>query len=179
MSNNNWVTVTSEIVYKAKRFTIVKDKVSLPDGRPGEYEYMDKKDFVLVIPKVKNSFWMVEQYRYPIKKRSLEFPAGTFVGNESPEECARRELEEEIGLKAATMKFVGRLDLAKGVSSQGFQIFLAENFKQGTKSLDDTEQDMIVRLVSEDELKKSIAEGKLSDSATISAYSLLNIKKNK
>ncbi|OGH11827.1 MAG: hypothetical protein A2857_03980 [Candidatus Levybacteria bacterium RIFCSPHIGHO2_01_FULL_36_15] len=176
MIGNNqqeWKTLSSKVAFKGKRLTVLHDKVLLPNGEQGEYEYIKKKDYILIIPATDTSFFLVEQYRYPVKKRMLEFPQGAALENESEEVAAKRELEEEIGLQAGRITFLGRVDMGKGSSTQGCHVFLAQELIRGEQNLDNTEQDMIIREISKNEIKEMIKQGKISDSATLSAYSLL------
>jgi hypothetical protein len=64
-----------------------EDEVVLPDGRPGVYFVVDKPDFALVVPREDDgSLWLVEQYRYPVGRRSWEFPQGSW----DPRRAGRR-----------------------------------------------------------------------------------------
>lgn len=64
---------------------------SSPDGSKGVYGVVEGWDFVEVIPMVGDAFCLIEQYRYPVKKRSLEFPAGAIEAGESLEDAVRCE----------------------------------------------------------------------------------------
>jgi 8-oxo-dGTP pyrophosphatase MutT (NUDIX family) len=171
-NSDEWKTISSETVFKGKRLTVLHDKVLLPNGQEGEYEYIQKKDFLLVIPATDTSFFLVEQYRYPVKKRMLEFPQGASHENEPAELAASRELKEETGLTAEKFIFLGRIDMGKGSSTQGCNVFLAQDLKQGENNLDNTEQDLIVNETSKNDMQAMIKRGKITDSATLSAYLL-------
>jgi 8-oxo-dGTP pyrophosphatase MutT (NUDIX family) len=167
-----WKTLSSEIAFTGKKLAVLHDKVLMPNGEQAEYEYIQKKDFILVIPETDTSFFLVEQYRYPVRKRMLEFPQGASHENESEEVAAVRELEEETGLKAGRITFLGRIDMGKGSSSQGCHVFLAHDLTQGKRNLDTTEQDLIIKEVLKSDIYDMIKSGRITDSATLSAYLL-------
>ncbi len=175
---NSWIKIKSNTVYKAKRFSVKKDKVLLPDGQEDEYEYIEKKDFVLIIPRLGSSFVVVEQFRYPVKKRLIEFPQGVCNDNELPEKAAIRELQEETGLIPSKLMYLGRLDLAKASSSQGYHVYFANDFSKGQIKLDNTEGDLTVKNIEKQQIEKMIKKGKITDSPTIAAYTLylLNVE---
>lgn len=168
-----WKKIKSRTVYKAERFSVKKDKIIYPDGNEGEYEYIEKKDFVLIIPKLESAFITVEQFRYPIKKRLIEFPQGACNNsNELPEEAAARELQEETGLIPNNLIYLGRLDLAKASSSQGYHVYFANKFSKGRINLDHTEADLVIKKIKTKKIEKMIKKGEITDSPTIAAYAL-------
>src|SRR4051812_18300575 len=99
-----WRRLTSEVIATGKLFAVRRDQVELP-GRPGdpiEYTYLDQPPAVVVVPQPGPAHVLViEQYRYPVGARSVEFPAGSLEDHEKPDDAARRELTEEIGMQAS------------------------------------------------------------------------------
>ena len=71
------------------------------EGVEGDYIIMDAPDWAIVIAEKDDKFLMVKQWRHGEAALSIEFPGGVIDKGESPEEAARRELEEETGCKAA------------------------------------------------------------------------------
>jgi 8-oxo-dGTP pyrophosphatase MutT (NUDIX family) len=136
---------------------------------------VDKRDFALVIPRAGGGLWMVEQYRYAIGARTLEFPQGSWpAGKTGPlAELARAELREETGLSAGRLTRLGRLHTAPGFCSQACDVYLAEELTSGATDREATEQDMTHRLVPAAEFRGLAAGGAITDSATLAAYSLL------
>lgn len=171
-------TTGSRIVYKNRWMTVREDAIERADGSPGIYSVVEKPDFALIIPMEGNDLYLVEQYRYPIGKRFLEFPQGTW--EQSPEadpiEVARGELQEETGLIAGQMDYIGQLFIAYGMSNQGFHIFRATELTQGEQSLEMEEQDLIVKRMPIPEFEQLIRRGEIKDAGTISAWHLLTMK---
>ena len=85
---------SSREVYRNNWIRVREDTVELADGSTGLYGVVEKADFALVMPWENGGFWLVEQYRHPLGRRSWEFPQGTWgTGrNGSAEDLARAEL---------------------------------------------------------------------------------------
>ena len=149
--------------------------VEWPDGSTGLYGVIERPDFALVIPAERDGFWLVEQFRYPLGRRSWEFPQGTWGDgkNGSAEELARAELAEETGIRAGELRLLGHLDLAPGLITQGFDVWLATDLTAGPPDREQTEADMRSAFVSEAELRAMIRDGRFTDGPSLAAYSLL------
>ncbi|WP_214102656.1 NUDIX domain-containing protein [Acrocarpospora catenulata] len=168
-------TISSKVVYANAWMTVREDEIERPDGSPGLYGYVDKPDFVLVIPMEGDGFHLVEEYRYPIGRRTCSFPQGVAVARDREEE-ARTELAEETGLTADRLEWLGRLDNAHGTTSQGFHVFVATGLTPGPARREASEQDMTHRWVSRAELERMIHDGRIGDACSIAAYALLLLR---
>ena len=82
---------------------------------------------------------LVEQYRPAANRDMLELPAGTIDGNETPLECAKRELEEETGYRADQWEAMGHLYPTPGYTNEAFYLFLANDLIKGEQRLDEGE----------------------------------------
>ena len=167
--------VSSREIYRNPWLTLREDRIRRPDGSDGIYSVVDKPDFALVIPAEADGFHLVEQYRYPVGGRFWEFPQGTATGGVvvPPAELAAAELAEETGLRAGSLELLGHLHCAYGMSSQGFDVFLATGLTPGPTAREATEQDMRQRLVGRDEFEAMIRSGLVTDDSTLAAYALL------
>jgi 8-oxo-dGTP pyrophosphatase MutT (NUDIX family) len=167
-------TTSSREVYRNPWTRVREDVLQFPDGSTGIYGVVERPDFTLVLPAVDDGFWLVEQYRHPIGRRSWEFPQGTWTpGQEGgAEELARTELAEETGFRAAELRRLGHLDLAPGLSTQEFDVWLATGLTAGPTSREASEADMRAAFVPETELRAMIADGRFTDAPSLAAYSL-------
>lgn len=151
-----------------------EDRIKRPDGSEGIYSYVEKPDFSLIVPVDRGGFHLIEQYRYPVAHRSWEFPQGTRPdwGEGDPAELARAELAQETGLQAGHLYQIGYLHPAKGMSSQGCAVFVADDLNAGKHSREREEQDMRQRWISRAGFENMVRRGEITDDATLAAYTL-------
>jgi len=120
----------SEILLQGRAFKIRRDYLKTPDGKETKFEIVEHGGSVVIIPIDElGNMWLVRQYRHATGSDLLELPAGTRDGNEPYEECAAREVREEIGMEAGTLTKVGDFYLAPGYSTEFMGVFLATNLK--------------------------------------------------
>ena len=121
-------TVSSKKVYEGSFLDVRKDVVKLPDGNKSTREWINHPGAACIIPIMSDGkLALIKQYRYPVKSIMIELPAGKLDTEESPEACAIRELEEEIGYKACKMKFLANIHPAIGFANELMSIYLAED----------------------------------------------------
>lgn len=173
-------TTSTREVYRNAWLRLREDAIELDDGSPSVYSVVERPHFGLVIAAERDGFWLVEQFRHPLGRRSWEFPQGTWSGgvqpagaDGSPEALARTELAEETGLRAATLRHLGHLDLAPGLTTQEFDVWLAEDLMPGPTAREATEADMRTAFVTEAEFRAMVGDGRFSDGPSLAAYSLL------
>lgn len=166
--------VSSQVVYRNQWMTVREDIIAFADGSPGLYGVVDKPEATLVIPVTGGGVHLVEQYRYPIGRRSWAFPQGTRDPSDADRAAAaRRELLEETGLAAGTLEHLGTMQIAEGFCNQAMQVFVATDLRAHHPSREDSEQDMRQAFVSRSALHDMVASGELRDAATLAAYGLL------
>ena len=168
-------TLTSGVVYEDDWMRLRLDEIERRDGSRGTYAFVEKPDFALVIPAENDGFHLVEEFRYPIGRRTWSFPQGGFPHGQTgqPEELARLELLQETGFRARNLVKLGFLNGAHGTSSQGGHFFLATGLEPGRPEREHEEQDMRQEWVPRARFEKMITEGVLTDDSTVAAYALL------
>src|SRR5260370_37694403 len=120
--------------------------------------------------------YLIEQFRYTVMGRYLEFPQGGWEQAEiDPELLARGELKEETGLVAERMTFLSTLQIAYGVMNQKHHVFLAEGLTVGEAEPDAEESDLVVRRVSVGELEAMIVDGTIVDNCSVAAWGLYRL----
>lgn len=167
--------VSSRLVYRNRWMAVREDEIERPDGSRGVYGVVDKPDFGIVVPAEDGGFHLVQEFRYPIGRRTWSFPQGSLPGLRSadPEHLARTELAEETGLRAGRLEHLGFLHGAHGMSGQGFHAWLATGLVRGEPSREHEEQDMRCRWVSRGEFEQMIRDQQITDDSTVAAYTLL------
>jgi 8-oxo-dGTP pyrophosphatase MutT (NUDIX family) len=170
--------LASGVVYQDAWMRLRRDEIERRDGSRGTYAFVEKADFALVIPAENDGFHLVEEYRYPIRRRTWSFPQGGFPHGQagSPEELARLELAQETGLRAGRLTKLGFLHCAHGITSQGGHFFLATELEPGSPDRESEEQDMRQAWVPRARFEEMIAEGVITDDSTLAAYALLLIQ---
>jgi 8-oxo-dGTP pyrophosphatase MutT (NUDIX family) len=171
-------TLSSKIVYENQWLSVREDEIERQDGSRGIYGVIDKPDFAVVIPMENDGFHLVEQYRYPTGRRSWEFPSGSFPAGVTGtrEEMAAAELSEETGFTAEEFTHLGYLHSAKGMSSEGFDVYLATGLTPGEPHLEVEEQDLVQRWFPRGEVEQMIRTGVITDDSTLAAYLLLKMR---
>lgn len=106
------------------------------------------------------------QFRYPLGRVLLEFPAGKLDGTEPPLSCAIRELAEETGYRATEWARAGILHNAIAYSNEGIEIWFARGLTLGERHLDQGEF-LDVGAASLDELLAAAQRGELTDAKTL------------
>ncbi|MCD6356116.1 MAG: NUDIX hydrolase [Anaerolineaceae bacterium] len=156
-------------IFSGRAFKIQELNVSLPDGRKRNYELVFHRDSATIIPVDENGdIWLVEQFRMGSNKKLIELPAGVIDNNETPAECAAREIREEIGMAAGKLTPLGAVYLAPGYSSELNHIFLAEELNKDPLQQDEDEFLSVIRY-SKEELSIFITKGGLQDSKSLAA----------
>jgi 8-oxo-dGDP phosphatase len=173
--------LTSGVVYEDRWMRLLRDEIERSDGSRGTYAYVEKRDFALVIPAENDGFHLVEEYRYPIRRRTWSFPQGGWPHGESgsPEELARLELIQETGLRARDFTGLGLLHCAHGITNQVGHFFLATGLEPGAAEREHEEQDMRQAWVPRARFEEMIDEGVITDDSTVAAYALLLIRERR
>ena len=114
----------------------------------------------------------VRQYRHAARSRLLELPAGTREPGEAPEATARRELAEETGYRARTLRRLGAFFSAPGFSTEKIHLFRADGVTPGRPSPEPGEDIEVVRLPLA-EARRRAARGEFEDAKTLAGLAAL------
>ncbi|HTP99605.1 MAG TPA: NUDIX hydrolase [Casimicrobiaceae bacterium] len=159
----------SEVVFSGRLLEVRSDQVKLPSGHAATREFVVHPGAVLVVPVLDDGRFVLErQFRYPVRRVMLEFPAGKIDAGESPLATAKRELAEEAGYTAATWKPLCTIHPEIGYSTEFIDVFEATGLAHVGQSLDEGEFLEIVTM-SESELLATYDCGGLTDGKTIAA----------
>ena len=157
----------SEIVFQGKLLDVRRDIVILPNGANGIREWIKHPGAVCCIPILPNGkIALIRQYRYSVRKMMIELPAGKLDKNETPEDCAIRELEEEIGYKANKITFLTNIHPAIGFANEKMWLYFAEDLEKTNQKLDSDEFLEIIPTKLEDALEM-VWNGSITDVKTI------------
>jgi ADP-ribose pyrophosphatase len=131
-------TLDSRLAFEGVFLRLYVDRVRSADGHVGTREYLRHPGAVMIIPLLDAEHVLLErQFRYPLGRAIVEFPAGKIDAGEPPFDCARRELLEETGYTARRWSYLGGLHNAIAYSDEKIEIYLAEDLERnGSATLD-------------------------------------------
>lgn len=130
-------TLSSEQLCKGHFLHAVRDHVELPDGGRATREYILHPGAVMVVPLLDDGRVVLErQYRHPIGRVMVEFPAGKLDPGEDRLACARRELLEETGYTAREWAHAGELHPIISYSTEFIDVWFARGLTAGERQLD-------------------------------------------
>jgi len=109
---------------------------------------------------------LVRQYRHPTGRYVTELPAGKLEAGERPEECAARELEEEIGARAERLELLSEFFTTPGFCAEKLWVYLATELTVTAQSLEDDEMVEVVRIPLARALEM-VASREIEDAKTI------------
>ena len=160
--------IASQPVYQGALLKAYCDTVRLPDGTEATRELIRHPGAVMIIPQLPDGRLLLErQFRYPLNRVFIEFPAGKLDAGEEPLACAQRELLEETGYSAASWEYLSVLHPIISYTDEEIHLFLARGLCSGEAQLDDGEfLDCIA--MSMDELVASVLNGQITDAKTVS-----------
>ncbi len=124
-----------------------EDAVIRPDGSDGIFGsvYIGPGASVVAIDREKYTY-LIREWKYPLAKYTLEVISGGLDGDESLEQCARREMAEEAGLTGGTLIDLGNMETITTMVTAPVQLFLATNVEVGAANPGQDEFLEIVRL---------------------------------
>ena len=131
------VQIDSEDVYRGKLLHVKCDRVRLPDGSEATREYVVHPGAAMIIPILPDGKLLMErQYRYPLRRVMLEFPAGKLDPGEEMLKTAQRELLEETGYRAEHWEWLAEVHPIISYTTERIEIFLATGLTLERAQLD-------------------------------------------
>jgi len=167
--------LAEERIYDGSLISVGRGTFEAPDGSTFNRDLVHHPGAVSIVPvDDDNGVLMVRQYRAAIDADLLEIPAGKRdVEGEPPEETARRELEEEVGMRAGRLQKLAEFYNSPGFSDERSWVFLASDLEESAVSAHSPEEAaMEIERVALDEVPMLIATGRLVDAKSIIGLSL-------
>ena len=171
-------TVESKLVYQGRIVNLRVDTVRLPDGRLTTREIAEHSESVCMVPlDGQGNVLMVRQFRKPTEAELLEVPAGGVEPGEDPQAAVLRELQEEIGFTAGTLRWLAGFWVTPGWSTEYMHAYLATDLQPASLS-PDYDENISVERVPLARVHEMIQEGQIKDGKSIAALLLALALKN-
>jgi 8-oxo-dGTP pyrophosphatase MutT (NUDIX family) len=139
--------ISAETVFEGRIFRLVRARFRHADGDEVERENVEHGGAVGIVVHDDEDLWLVRQPREAIMRDDvLEIPAGRLdVEGEAPEEAARRELAEELGLAAEHWSHMKTYYSSAGFTNEELHLYLATGLRQVQRP--ETEEDERIEIV--------------------------------
>lgn len=165
-------------LYTGKIFDVVLEKVTLPNGAVKDREIVRHPGAAAMVPLLEDGrVVLIKQYRHAVGEFVWEIPAGTLEPEEAPVACARRELVEETGYKAAKFEKLTEILPAPGYTDEHIHIFLATGLQAVDQRLEDDEVIELQPTVLDLALAM-VTQGEIRDAKTIAGLFLTSLKRS-
>lgn len=165
---NPWKTISSATKYENDWIKVTHNDVITPGNEKGVYGTVHYKNWAIGMIPLDNELntWIVGQYRYPLNQFTWEIPEGGGELGISALETAKRELSEEVGLRAKKWNLIQRFHLSNSVSDEYGELFIAQELEE-FENHPDSDEDLIVKKIAFEEVYKMVLNGEITDSMSI------------
>ncbi len=160
----------SEKKYAGKVFDLIVDEVEYPSGNRSVREIASHPGGAVVVALLPDdNVLLVRQFRYPIQNYVYELPAGKLNPGEDPAVCARRELEEETGYVAGTLRSLTAIYTTPGFCNERLYLFLADDLRKSERGqqLEEGEATLTVEVFKFRRVLEMIEKQEIVDGKTI------------
>lgn len=157
----------TDTLYDGRVVRLDIHRVELPNGEESKREVVVHPGAVAIIAvEATDTLLLVRQFRLPAGKIVIEIPAGTLDPDETPENCAIRELQEETGYKPGKLESIGGMYTAPGYTTEYIHLFVAHDLVES--SLDpDTDEFIEVERIKLPDALRMIESGDIEDAKTV------------
>ncbi len=158
--------VERNVIFSGQVLRLEYDRIVLQDGAPAHREVIRHNGAVCVIPVTEDEqVYMVRQYRYPYAQMMLEIPAGKLERGEDPAPAAARELEEETGMRAERLTYMGDYFGSPAILEERIGMYLAEGLVPTAQHLD-ADEFLTVEKIPLATLVDAVLAGEIPDGKT-------------
>lgn len=159
-------------LYDGKVLALDVDRVEEPGGIRAQREVVRHPGSVAVLAlDDQGRLVLVRQYRYPVDQQVWELPAGRLDAGEEPEQAARRELEEEVGLKAQSLEKIGFFYTTPGFCDEAMHLFRVSGLTQVPARPQEDER-LEIRWFTSQEIRGMMDRGDIREGKTLVALLL-------
>jgi ADP-ribose pyrophosphatase len=172
---NSAEKLNSDRVFRGKVFNVDRDRVRLRGGHEVIVDIVRHSKSVVLVPMPEpGHVTLVKQYRYPVNADLWELPAGSVDEGETPEQAARRECHEEIGLVPETIIRLHALYPTPGYCDEQMIFFRVSGLaKTDEQAHVDEDEDIEAKTFELRDVREMIRRGEIVDMKTIVGLALI------
>ncbi len=166
--------VRAERLYSGRIVNLDLDTVRFPDGSTGQLEMLRHPGASAVVPFLDDPrdsdprVLLIRQFRHAADDYIWEVPAGRLDGDESPEACARRELEEETGMRAESVERLTTIYTTPGFTDERIHLFLARGLSTGKQGRE-ADEFMELHTLRWSEVMAMVRSGEMVDAKSLTS----------
>jgi ADP-ribose pyrophosphatase len=169
---------TERTLLETRRFTVVKQTLTRPDGEVATLEFVRHPGSVAILPLLDDGrVCLIRSRRLTVDQTLIEVPAGTREPNETPLQTARRELVEETGYRATQFDQLATYYPSPGVLSEQMWLYVARGLAPGQHAREPNEE-IENLVVAWDEALSMIDRGEIRDGKTLAAILIWDRKRH-
>ena len=168
--NRSFRVQSRRVIFSKGPIHLVDCSVRMSGGRVISRQVLEHPGAVVILPRVaRDRYILIRQFRFAVRKRLWEFPAGGIEPGESLKQAASRELIEEVGLKPRHLRKLLHFYPTPGISGEIMHLFLAEGLNPAV-GFPDEDEEIEKKIFSLAEIARMIRAGVINDAKTILGY---------
>ncbi len=168
--------ISSTLAFEGRVFSVTRERLRFADGAEHRVDVVKHAaSYAVVATTPEGRIVLVRQYRHPVAASLWEIPAGSAEEGESVADGARRELAEETGYRAASVRLLGAFATSPGFCSEIMHFVHAFDLSPGEQSLDQDER-ITVASFTLDEAQSLMETGQIADMKT--AFTIVWMRAN-
>lgn len=173
--NDDIEVISTERVFEGRVFDVDRERVKLPHGPTATVDVIRHPASAVIIPVPEpGQVILIRQYRHAVKQWLWEAPAGSVDPGESPEDAARRECHEEIGLVPETVVRLGAMFPTPGYCDEEMVFFRASGLSEPAEAAAiDEDEHFEIRTFALREARDMVRRGEIVDMKTVVGLTLL------
>lgn len=168
-------TLASERVFEGRLLSVWVETVALPAGGSGSREVVKHPGAAGVVALDGTKVLLVSQWRHAVGSELLELPAGLLDPEETPLQCARRELEEETGYRCGELFPLGVLHTSPGFTNEVYHLFLTKDLFEGQKQAHDHGETLTPVWMDLNEAIDAVLGGRITNAVTALGLTLARL----